>query len=71
MSVVEVGAALDDQVDADWNCLGHISGAGQVDGEGLEGNGDVALDWDAEVGRKQTSQFALVFDGDTVTELDS
>lgn len=45
--IIKVRAALDDQIDPDWHLLGHIPSAGQVDGERLEGDRHIALDWNA------------------------
>lgn len=48
--IVEVGTSLDDQIDSYGNLFGDISSTRQVNGEGLEGDGDVAFDWNVEMG---------------------
>lgn len=50
MRIVEVGTSLDDQIDSYGNLFGDISSTRQVNGEGLEGDGDVAFDWNVEMG---------------------
>lgn len=66
---IEIGTALDNEIDAHGHLLGHIASAGQVNRELFEGYGHVALDWHAELRRQQATQATLVLDGETVAQL--
>lgn len=69
LGVVQVGMALNLQMDPHGHFLGDVPSAGQADGERGEVVGDVALHWHVDVGWQESAQLALVLDGQGVADL--
>lgn len=69
IGVVKVGITVNFQMDSNGHLLGNVASARQANGESGELHGDVTVDWYVDVGRQESTQLALVLDGDWIANL--